>query len=128
MGSLTVNGKKMFLPLCLAVFLLAAGCGGGGSSPAADGGPPPVGTGSVSLAWTAPASNTDGSPLFDLAGYKVYYGTSSGNYSQSRDAGNVSTYQLTGLIAGSTYYIVVTAYNSTGAESGYSNEIGATVQ
>ncbi|GAB4388021.1 MAG: hypothetical protein Kow0025_04900 [Thermodesulfovibrionales bacterium] len=81
----------------------------------------------ITLAWTAPATNTDGSPLSDLAGYKVYYGTSSGNYSQSRDAGNVSTYQLTGLNAGSNYYIVVTAYNSTGAESGYSNEISVAV-
>ena len=39
--------------------------------------------GSMTLSWTAPTENTDGSQLNDLAGYKLYYGTSAGNYTKS---------------------------------------------
>src|SRR4030067_1427045 len=35
------------------------------------------------LTWDAPTTNTDGSPLTDLAGYKIYYGDSSGQYSST---------------------------------------------
>jgi hypothetical protein len=34
-------------------------------------------TGSATVSLTPPAQNTDGSPLTDLAGMRVYYGTSS---------------------------------------------------
>ena len=69
----------------------------------------------IKLAWDA---NTES----DLAGYKVYYGTSSKSYAGSVDAGNVTTFTLTGLTQGQTYYIVVTAYNTSSNESGYSSE------
>ncbi|MCD6115711.1 Ig-like domain-containing protein [bacterium] len=60
----------------------------------------------------------------DLAGYKIYYGTSgSGVYSIIIDVGNVNTYDLTGLSIGATYYLVVTAYDENGNESGYSEEV-----
>ncbi|MBI4768085.1 MAG: FG-GAP repeat protein [Deltaproteobacteria bacterium] len=59
----------------------------------------------------------------DLAGYEIYYGTSSGNYQWNIDVGNVSSYTLTGLNTGITYYAAATAYNTTGMESGYSNEV-----
>ncbi len=41
--------------------------------------------GTATLSWTPPTQNTDGSPLTDLAGYRVYWGTSSGNYPELRD-------------------------------------------
>lgn len=59
----------------------------------------------------------------DLAGYKLYYGLSSGDYQYSVDAGNQTTYTLTDLEAGKTYYIAATAYNTTGLESDYSDEV-----
>ena len=59
----------------------------------------------------------------DLAGYKIHYGTSSKNYNSVVDVGNQTTYTLSGLQAGKTYYISATAYNRKGLESGYSNEI-----
>jgi fibronectin type 3 domain-containing protein len=68
------------------------------------------------LAWDV---NTES----DLAGYKVYYGTSSKSYAGSVDAGNATTYTLTGLTQGQTYYICVTAYNKSNAESRYSGEV-----
>lgn len=78
---------------------------------------------SSQLVWDAPATNPDGTPLNGaLAGYKVYYGTSSGSYSMVIDAGNVTSYDVSGLTAG-TYYFVVTAYDTVGSESPYSNEV-----
>ena len=76
--------------------------------------------GSATLSWTRPTTNTDGTPLTDLAGYRIYYGTSSGNYTQSINAGNVTTYTVSNLTAGTTYYFVATAYDTSGYESGYS--------
>jgi fibronectin type 3 domain-containing protein len=69
----------------------------------------------IRLAWDA---NTEP----DVAGYKIYYGTSSESYSGSVDVGNVTSYHLTGLQGGQTYYVTVTAYNTSGSESGYSGE------
>ena len=45
-------------------------------------------SGTATPSWDAPTTNADGTPLTDLAGYKVYYGPSSGNYSQAIDVGN----------------------------------------
>jgi len=72
----------------------------------------------LKLAW-------DPSESSEVAGYKVYYGTQSGNYSASVDAGNQTSTTLTGLADGQTYYIATTAYDSTGAESDFSNEVSA---
>jgi hypothetical protein len=78
-------------------------------------------TGSATLGWSASTTNVDGTPLTDLAGYKIYYGTSSGSYSKVIDVGNITTFVVNNLTAG-TYYFTVTAYNIYGSESGYSNE------
>lgn len=77
-------------------------------------------TGTATLAWTAPSTNADGSPLTDLAGYRVYFGTTPGVYT-SLDVGKVVSYEMGGLTKGQTYYFAVTAYNSSGNESDYSN-------
>ncbi len=58
----------------------------------------------------------------DLAGYKVYYGTAHRTYAAPIDVGNVTTYEITGLSAG-TYYIAITAYDTSGNESDYSYEV-----
>lgn len=73
----------------------------------------------MDLSWD---SNTES----DLAGYKVYYGSSSGNYGIPIDIGNRTTYTLTGLDLG-TYYFSVTAYDTSGNESGFSNEVSKTI-
>jgi hypothetical protein len=70
----------------------------------------------IGLAWDA---NEEG----DLAGYKVYYGTTTGTYGSPIDVGNVTTYILTGLTSGQRYYVAVTAYDTSDNESGYSNEV-----
>ena len=78
---------------------------------------------SATLGWTAPTTNTDGTPLTDLAGFKIYYGTTSGTYTSNVDTGNVTGYVINGLTVGLTYYFAVTAYDSAGNNSGYSNQV-----
>ncbi len=57
---------------------------------------------SVSLTW-----NPNTEP--DLAGYKLYMGTSPGSYSQIFDVGHVTSYTVSSLVAGDTYYFALTA-------------------
>jgi hypothetical protein len=84
-------------------------------------------SGLATLSWDPPTTNADGTPLTDLAGYKVYYGTVSGSYSQNINVGNITTYTVADLNNG-TYYFAVTAYNTSGNESEYSNEVSKTIQ
>ncbi len=77
---------------------------------------------SGALVWDAPTTNEDGSTLTDLAGYRVHYGTTSGSYPDHVDVGNVTTYSIVSLPAG-TYYFVVTASNTAGVESVNSNQV-----
>ena len=79
--------------------------------------------GSITLTWTAPTLNEDGSALTDLAGYKIYYGTSPGNYpNQIRIDGVGMTTQVVNNLTPDTYYFTATAFNSAGIESSYSGE------
>jgi hypothetical protein len=63
----------------------------------------------------------------DVAGYRVYYGTASGDYSEVVDVGNATSTPIEGLLPGATYFFVVTAYNSTLLESLPSEEIAYSV-
>jgi hypothetical protein len=91
--------------------------------------PPPPTTGSAILTWNAPTKNTDGTTLTDLSGFKVYWGKTQGSYSNSFriSSGGVSSYTVSGLTAG-TWYFVVTALSGTGAESTPSNVGSKTIQ
>ncbi len=74
----------------------------------------------VTLAWEA---NTE----MDLQAYKVYSGTASRTYSCSTNVGRSTTCTIGDLAAGTTYYFAVTALDTAGNESGYSNEVRYTV-
>ena len=78
---------------------------------------------SVNLSWNPPTQYTDGSPadLTDIGGYILYYGTNSQNYTVSVDVGNVTTKTIAGLLDTTTYYFVVTAYDTMRTESGFSS-------
>ena len=82
----------------------------------------------VRVAWTFADRNTDGTPLTDLAGAKVYYGTASSNYTHVVDVpggvpGSEGRATVTGLAHGVAYYLNGTAYNAAGLESDFCNEV-----
>jgi fibronectin type 3 domain-containing protein len=82
----------------------------------------PVVNNTASLTWVAPPQ--------PVSGYRVYYGTSPGNYTQPLGGGTYSkatSYTLIGLPAGYTYYFAVTAIDLAGIESGYSNEASKSI-
>jgi hypothetical protein len=88
-----------------------------------------VATGSATLSWTPPTTNSDGSALTNLAGYKVYWGTSQGNYPNSVTLNNagLTSYVVENLVPG-TYFFAMAAFNSSGAESPLSNAASKTIQ
>lgn len=87
---------------------------------------PTAEAGQVNLSWSAP-TNSNGSQVSDLAGYRLYAGNAPGSYQQSVDVGNQTSYTLGSLSDGASYYFAVTAYNTAKLESEYSNEINKTV-
>lgn len=70
----------------------------------------------VNLVWNP-------NPESNITGYKVHFGSSSGNYSQVIDVQGQNFAQLPQLILGNTYYLAVSAYNSAGQESPKSSEL-----
>jgi hypothetical protein len=125
--------KKSFnILLTLSLFIILAGCGGGSGGVGATAGLTTTGT--VSLTWDAPTTRTDGTslnPATDLTTYKLYYGTSPGNYTQYIDVKpNVTapytTTDTVTLVSG-TYYFVVTAVDTLGNESAYSADVVRTL-
>ncbi|HEX6996383.1 MAG TPA: putative Ig domain-containing protein [Gammaproteobacteria bacterium] len=83
--------------------------------------------GTATLTWTPPTEKTDGSPV-DLAGYRIYWGKASRNYSHSLEVGqNVVSYVVDNLTP-ARWYFAVTALDSNGLESDFSNEATKVVQ
>lgn len=76
------------------------------------------------LRWQAPTQNVDGSPLTDLAGYRVYWGTTSRSYDGSAtiDSPTTTEWEAADLATGE-YFFALTAFDSEDNESGYSNEV-----
>lgn len=79
----------------------------------------PATTGSATVSWVAPTQNSDGSPLTNLAGYNIYYGTDSSALTQTIQVTSASalSYVVTGLATGTTWYFAVTSYTASGQES-----------
>jgi Putative Ig domain len=83
--------------------------------------PPTLATGNATLAWTAPSQNTDGSALTNLAGFKVYHGTSATALNDVvQIEGAASTGYTYPLLTAGTHYFAVSAYTSGGLESALS--------
>lgn len=119
--------------------MLAAGCGDGsdgeptassvddnsGGSPSSvddNSGGSPSSANAATLTWLPPTQNTDGSPLDDLAGYKVYWGETSFKLDHSVTLNNpgLTSYVVENLTQG-TWYFAATALNRDGDESQLSN-------
>ena len=82
------------------------------------------------LNWIAPSEREDGTPisLAEIAGYRVYYGSSTGEYLYKVDITDSTANQaeLSGLLPG-TYYFVVTVLDTDGRESRFSEEVRITI-
>jgi hypothetical protein len=102
------SGSPKTIPVTMNIGGGSGGGGGGGGG----------GSASVTLTWNANGES-------DLQGYRVYYGTSSQNYTTNTDVGKVTSYTVSGLATGITYYFAITALDTAGNESGYSGEVTA---
>jgi hypothetical protein len=109
--------RAVRLPLLLATVALIASCSKGSVTSSA---PSAVATnGGVRLEWNPV-------PEQNVTGYRVYYGTAPRTYLQPLGQGLASTattFTVTDLTGARRYFFAVTATNSLGGESGYSDEI-----
>jgi hypothetical protein len=83
-----------------------------------------AGNASITLQWTAPTENEDGSALTDLAGFEIHYGTSPGSYNKTVNVNNpsVSSVVVENLIP-DTYYFAAKSFNNGGVRSEFSQEL-----
>ena len=127
-------GKSNMKKLALILLILIAGlfltaCGGGGGGSSGDSRTTSGTTNRVTLSWAAPTTRSDGSflPVTELQGYRVYYGTSAGSLSMLVDLNDDITEFTVDMLPTGNYYFAVTAYDSDGTESGFSNLINKDV-
>jgi hypothetical protein len=109
---LTVTKREWLSKIFGAVFCLALL-----ANPAKTFSATPSASYNLTLAWSR---NSSRSP--EVAGYRVYYGTTSKKYTDNIAVGNVATYVVSGLTAGVPYFFAITAYNTNGLESLLSKE------
>lgn len=103
--------------------------GGGSGSGSGSGGGTTSSTGSVTVSWTPPTQNTNGSALTNLAGYTINYGTNASDLSSEVKVSTtgVTSYVIDNLPAG-TYYFGISAYSSAGESSSVSKVVSKTIQ
>lgn len=111
------TATRLQLTALFVIALVLGGCAGSSTGSTMTSGP-----GTVTLSWIAPTGNTNGTPLTDLAGYHIHYGTSQDNLTKVIDLAGTGTteYEVSGLAPG-TYYFAVTAYTAMGTESAESD-------
>jgi len=85
-------------------------------------------TGVATLSWAPPTTNTGGTALTDLAGYKIYRGISQGSYPNVTTVATpgIATYVVENLPIG-THYFVITAYDTLGNQSVFSSEVSKVI-
>lgn len=111
----------VMLFLSYSFALLLYGCG---ATLEGMGGIPPVPSGnSITLSWKAPDKNSDGSPLEDLAGFRVYYGLSTGSYTDMKVVRGETTCRIENLPGNVSLYIAVSAFDTSMNDSELSEEL-----
>jgi hypothetical protein len=89
---------------------------------------PAVTSGSATVKLVPPTQNTNGSPLTDLAGMRIYYGTSPASLTQMVQLpGSVATSYTVSSLPSGTWYFGGTAYTTNGEESTLSSLVSKTV-
>jgi hypothetical protein len=112
-GGILRNTAKAVLLACCIWFC----CSGYALAQEADG--------SLKLQWNEVTENADGTPITNLAGYKVYVGEEAGVYTRIETVGTVTETEVDGLEVGKKYFIALTAFNSYNNQSGYSEEVNS---
>ena len=126
------NFSRLAYLLALILVLPLVACSGGdaGLSSSGDGVLSSTGSNVSNLSWVAPSEREDGTGLSpsEIAGFRIYYGVTSGDYSNTVDIDDHTATQavLAGLPSG-TYFVTVTAVDVDGRESTYSAEVVITV-
>ena len=87
-----------------------------------------IAIGSATISWLPPTQNTDGTPLVDLAGYRIYFGTNASNLTDVVTVTNpgLASFVVENLTA-ATWYFTVRAFTRNGDESGPSNLASKTI-
>jgi len=85
-------------------------------------------SGAATLSWDAPTADTNGQPLTNLAGYRIYYGESATTLSETVNLSGtgLQTYVIDNLAQG-TWYFAIKAVNTSGVESALSNVVSKTI-
>jgi hypothetical protein len=85
-------------------------------------------SGSATLSWQAPTTDTNGAALTNLSGYRIYYGETATQLSQTVNLNSVATqtYVIENLAQG-TWYFAIKAVTTTGAESALSDVVSLTI-
>lgn len=129
-----MKSLKLATVLVFAASVMA-GCDGANNTVAANGtsstssaGNVSTGSGMATLTWQAPTTDTSGAALTNLAGYRIYYGMSVSDLSQTVQLSNtgIQTYVIDALGPG-TWYFAIKAVTSTGAESALSDVVSKTI-
>jgi hypothetical protein len=78
--------------------------------------------GTATLTWSRPTERADGTPLEDLAGYRIYYGKDENNLTRVLDIRDgEQTKQLLENLDSGTWYFSIAAYCNKGIEGEKSN-------
>jgi hypothetical protein len=85
--------------------------------------------GIAAVSWVAPARNSDGSQITDLAGYTIYYGMSPGKLDQSVQVTDpeATSYTFKQLRSGTTYYFSVAAFTAAGTKGSASPTVSKAI-
>ncbi|RKZ69838.1 MAG: hypothetical protein DRQ44_02425 [Gammaproteobacteria bacterium] len=117
------NFSRLRYLLALILVLPLVACSGGDAGVSGSGDAVVGSSGSAKLSWTAPSAREDNSELVlsDIAGFRIYYGSKSRDYSNTIDIDDHTATQavLAGLPSG-TYFVAVTTVDVDGRESSWS--------
>jgi hypothetical protein len=87
-----------------------------------------VANGSVTVSWTPPTMNSDGTAITDLAGYRIYYGRAPDDLEHTVDIGNPGTTRwVVENLSPATWYFSMTSVNRLGLESARSPVDASTI-
>ena len=123
--ALVFNRQPYKTLFALAASLVIAGCSTEDDLNAGADSTGPIQLQSALLSWVAPAEREDNTPLSlaEIAGYRIYYGLTTGDYQYDIEVSDASSTEINVSLPAATYYAVMTTIDADGRESMFSNEV-----